>query len=89
MLIVQAALARQRSKETGERFMLEASIAKLLAFETSPSCAYAAAQTHAGRGYSKELPIERYFRDAKIAEIVEGKSEIQRLLIARGRLGLR
>jgi alkylation response protein AidB-like acyl-CoA dehydrogenase len=40
-------------------------------------------------GYSRELPIERYFRDAKITEIYEGTSEIQRLVIARNELGLR
>ena len=43
----------------------------------------------AGMGYSKEMPIERYFRDAKITEIYEGTSEIQRLVIARNETGLR
>jgi alkylation response protein AidB-like acyl-CoA dehydrogenase len=52
-------------------------------------CAHQAVQIHAGMGYSKELPIERYFRDAKITEIYEGTSEIQRLVIARNELGLR
>jgi hypothetical protein len=46
-------------------------------------------QIHAGIGYSKELPIERYFRDAKITEIYEGTSEIQRLVIARLETGLK
>ena len=57
-----------------------------------PSCsAYAvqALQVHGGMGYSKEMPIERYFRDAKITEIYEGTSEIQRLVIARHETGLR
>jgi len=89
LLIYQAALAKQRSKETGERFTLEASMAKLFASETSMFCAHAAVQIHAGMGYSKELPIERYFRDAKITEIYEGTSEIQRLVIARAELGLK
>jgi alkylation response protein AidB-like acyl-CoA dehydrogenase len=89
LLVYQAALAKQRSKETGERFTLEASMAKLFASETSMFCAHAAVQIHAGMGYSKELPIERYFRDAKITEIYEGTSEIQRLVIARTELGLR
>jgi hypothetical protein len=40
-------------------------------------------------GYSRELPIERYFRDAKITEIYEGTSEIQRMVIARGEMGLK
>ena len=44
---------------------------------------HAAVQIHGGMGYSKELPIERYFRDAKITEIYEGTSEIQRMVIAR------
>jgi alkylation response protein AidB-like acyl-CoA dehydrogenase len=88
-LIYQAALAKQRSKESGERFTLEASMAKLFASETSMFCAHAAVQIHGGLGYSKELPIERYFRDAKITEIYEGTSEIQRLVIARAELGLR
>lgn len=89
LLIYQAALAKQRSKDTGGRFTLEASMAKLFASETSMFCAHAAVQIHAGLGYSKELPVERYFRDAKITEIYEGTSEIQRLVIARGELGLR
>ena len=89
LLIYQAALAKERSKETGERFTLEASMAKLFASETAVYCANEAVQIHAGMGYSKELPIERYYRDAKITEIYEGTSEIQRLVISRMELGLR
>jgi len=89
LLIYQAALAKQRSKSTGERYTLEASMAKLYASETAMFCAHAAVQIHGGMGYSKELPIERYFRDAKITEIYEGTSEIQRLVISRLELGLR
>ncbi len=89
LLIYQAALAKQASKTTGQRFTLEASMAKLYASETAMFCAHAAVQIHAGMGYSKELPIERYFRDAKITEIYEGTSEIQRLVISRLELGLR
>jgi alkylation response protein AidB-like acyl-CoA dehydrogenase len=89
LLIYKAAVAKERSKETGERFTLDAAIAKLFASETSMFCAHAAVQIHGGMGYSKELPIERYFRDAKITEIYEGTSEIQRLVIARLETGLR
>ncbi len=89
LLIYQAALAKERSKATGERFTLEACMAKLFASETAMFCAHAAVQIHGGMGYSRELPIERYFRDAKITEIYEGTSEIQRLVISRMELGLR
>jgi alkylation response protein AidB-like acyl-CoA dehydrogenase len=89
LLIYNAALAKQRSKETGERFTLEASMAKLFASETAMFVAHAAVQIHGGMGYSKELPVERYFRDAKITEIYEGTSEIQRMVIARMETGLR
>jgi alkylation response protein AidB-like acyl-CoA dehydrogenase len=89
LLMYQAALAKEAAKKTGGRFTTEASIAKLFASETAMFCAHQAVQIHAGMGYSKELPIERYFRDAKITEIYEGTSEIQRLVIARNELGLR
>jgi alkylation response protein AidB-like acyl-CoA dehydrogenase len=89
LLVYQAALAKQAAKDSGARYTLEASMAKLFASETAMFCAHQAVQIHAGMGYSKELPIERYFRDAKITEIYEGTSEIQRLVIARHELGLR
>lgn len=89
LLIYQAALAKEASKKSGDRYTLEASMAKLFASETSMFCAHAAVQIHAGMGYSKELPVERYFRDAKITEIYEGTSEIQRLVISRLETGLR
>lgn len=87
LLVYNAALAKERSKTTGERFSLQASMAKLFASETAMYCAHAAVQIHGGMGYSKELPVERYFRDAKITEIYEGTSEIQRLVISRSELG--
>ncbi len=88
-LIYNAALAKEKAKETGARYTLEASMAKLFASETAMYCAWAAVQIHGGMGYSKELPVERFFRDAKITEIYEGTSEIQRLVIARLETGLR
>ena len=89
LLLYRAALAKTASKKTGQRYTLEASIAKLFASETAMFCSHEAVQIHGGLGYSKELPVERYFRDAKITEIYEGTSEIQRLVIARSVLGLR
>jgi len=89
LLVYNAALAKQRSKTTGERFTLQSSTAKLFASETAMFCAHAAVQIHGGMGYSKEYPVERYFRDAKITEIYEGTSEIQRLVISRSELGLK
>jgi alkylation response protein AidB-like acyl-CoA dehydrogenase len=89
LLTYNAALAKERSKKTGERFTLEASMAKLFASETAMFVTHAAVQIHAGLGYSKELPVERYFRDAKITEIYEGTSEIQRLVISRLETGLK
>ena len=89
LLIYQAALAKQRSKESGDRYTLEASMAKLFASETAMFCSHAAVQIHGGMGYSKELPVERFFRDAKITEIYEGTSEIQRLVISRLELNIK
>jgi alkylation response protein AidB-like acyl-CoA dehydrogenase len=89
LLVYNAALAKERAKTTGERFTREAAIAKLFASETAMFVAHTAVQIHGGMGYSKELPVERYFRDAKITEIYEGTSEIQRLVISRMELGLR
>ncbi len=89
LLIYNAAMAKEISKKTGERFTLQSSMAKLFASETAMFCAHAAVQIHGGMGYSKELPVERYFRDAKITEIYEGTSEIQRMVISRAELGLK
>ena len=83
LLTYNAAMAKERSKTTGARFSLEASMAKLFASETATFVADEAVQIHGGMGYSKELPVERYYRDAKITQIYEGTSEIQRLVIAR------
>ncbi len=89
LLIYNAALAKEHWKKTGERYTTEAAMAKLFASETAMWVATQAVQIHGGMGYSKELPVERYFRDAKITEIYEGTSEIQRIVIARAETGLR
>ena len=67
----------------------EASVAKLFASESAMYITHQAVQIHGGMGYSKEMPLERFFRDAKITEIYEGTSEIQRLVIARNETGVR
>ena len=76
-------------KGQGKPFSAEAAIAKLTASEAAMWITHQAVQIHGGLGYSKEMPLERYFRDAKITEIYEGTSEIQRLVIARSETGLR
>ncbi len=89
LLIYQAALAKIAAAKTGARYSMEASMAKLYASETAMWVTTQAIQIHGGMGYSKEMPLERYFRDAKITEIYEGTSEIQRMVIARSLTGLR
>ncbi len=89
LLTLKAAWSKMRSKQTGERFTQAGSIAKLYASEAAMFISHQALQIHGGMGYSKEMPLERYFRDAKITEIYEGTSEIQRMVIARTETGLR
>jgi butyryl-CoA dehydrogenase len=69
-------------QDSGARFSMEAAIAKLFASEMSTRVAHKAMQIHGGYGYSSEYPVERAYRDARITEIYEGTSEIQRLVIA-------
>ncbi|HWY27193.1 MAG TPA: acyl-CoA dehydrogenase [Candidatus Angelobacter sp.] len=77
-------LARRAAwkQDSGGRFSMEASIAKLFASEMSTRVTHKAIQIHGGYGYSREYPVERAYRDARITEIYEGTSEIQRLVIA-------
>lgn len=79
LLTFRAALKKQRK----ERYTLEAAMAKLYASETAMWTAHKAVQIHGGYGYITEYNVERYFRDAKITEIYEGTSEVQRIVIAR------
>ncbi|CAA7600669.1 Acyl-CoA dehydrogenase/oxidase C-terminal [Acididesulfobacillus acetoxydans] len=72
-----------RLKDAGKPFTQAAAMAKLHASETAVKCALEAIQIHGGYGYMREYPVERYLRDAKLLEIGEGTSEIQRLVIAR------
>lgn len=69
-------------KDLGGRFSKEAAMAKLFASETAVESVIKAVQIHGGYGYTKEYTVERLFRDAKITEIYEGTSEVQRLVIA-------
>jgi butyryl-CoA dehydrogenase len=77
-------LARRAAwkQDTGARISMEASIAKLYASEMATRVTHKAIQIHGGNGYSSEYPVERAYRDARITEIYEGTSEIQRLVIA-------
>jgi len=77
-------LARRAAwkQDSGGRFSMEAAIAKLFASEMSTRVTHKAIQIHGGYGYSREYPVERAYRDARITEIYEGTSEIQRLVIA-------
>ena len=72
--------------DRGERATTEAAMAKLYASETAMWCTWAAVQTLGGWGYSREYPVQKWMRDAKLEEIEEGTSDIQRLVISRGLL---
>jgi len=89
LLTLRAAWNKSRARAAGVRNTTEACCAKLFASEAAMFITHQAVQIHGGMGYSREMPLERYFRDAKITEIYEGTSEIQRLVIAREETGLR
>jgi len=76
-------LSASYRKESGKSFAKEASMAKLYATESANRACYAAMQMLGGYGYTKDFPIERITRDARITSIYEGTSEIQRLIISR------
>jgi butyryl-CoA dehydrogenase len=78
-LLVRKAAWKQ---DTGARFTMDAAIAKLFASEMATRVTHKAIQVHGGNGYSREYPVERNYRDARITEIYEGTSEIQRLVIS-------
>jgi butyryl-CoA dehydrogenase len=82
LLIYRAA----RMRDSGEPHTKEASMAKLFASTMANRHANQAVQIHGGVGYIKDFPVERYFRDAKITEIYEGTSEVQRIVVARSLL---
>jgi len=78
-LLIRKAAWKQ---DTGARFSMDAAAAKLFASEMATRVTHKAIQIHGGNGYSREYPVERNYRDARITEIYEGTSEIQRLVIA-------
>jgi len=78
-LLVRRAAWKQ---DTGARFSMEASMAKLFSSEMATRVTHKAIQIHGGYGYSREYPVERMYRDARVTEIYEGMSEIQRLVIS-------
>jgi len=69
--------------DAGKRYSLEASMAKLYASEAATRACNRSLQVHGGYGYTREFPVERHLRDAKICEIGEGTSEVQRMVIAK------
>lgn len=79
LLVYQAAGMRSRGESCGK----EASMAKLFSSRTAVEVSTEAIQVYGGYGYTKEYPVERYFRDAKVTEIYEGTSEIQRIVIQK------
>ena len=83
LLVLRAAAL----KDAGRRYGIAAAMAKLFASETAMKVTTDAVQVHGGYGYIKEYEVERYFRDAKITQIYEGTSQIQKLVIAREVLG--
>ncbi len=74
-------------KDQGVRFTKAASMAKLFATEAANRAAYKAVQIHGGYGYTREFPVERFYRDIRVTTLYEGTSEIQRIVIARNILG--
>lgn len=85
LLILQAAWLHDQGKDV----TVEASMAKLYASEAAKKAADSAVQIHGGAGYFRDYRVERLYRDARLCEIGEGTSEIQRMIIARGILGER
>ena len=81
-LVLQATALASR----GERHTIESSVAKLYASEAASRICNRALQIHGGYGYTRDIPVERYWRDARLSEIGEGSSEVQRIVISRALL---
>ena len=87
LLVYKAAAIKDAGARTPKAFRQAASIAKLYATESAVTATRIATQVFGGYGFMEEYPVVRFYRDAKVLEIGEGTSEVQRMLIARG-LGL-
>jgi len=77
-----------RKKDSGQRSDLDVGMAKLFATEVALECTLESMRVHGGVGYTKELPVERFYRDAPLMAVAEGTNEIQRIVIARRLLEL-
>jgi alkylation response protein AidB-like acyl-CoA dehydrogenase len=75
-------MSAAQMKDDGENFTLQASMAKLYASEMVNRITAKAVQLHGGYGFTKEYPVERFYRDARVFTIYEGTSEIQRVVIS-------
>jgi alkylation response protein AidB-like acyl-CoA dehydrogenase len=75
-----------RLKDAGLPFGTQAAMAKLVATDTAMRVATQAVQVLGGAGYTRDFPVERYFREAKVLQIVEGTNQIQRMVIGRSLL---
>jgi alkylation response protein AidB-like acyl-CoA dehydrogenase len=79
LLVRKAALVQDKTGTSN----IESAMCKLFASEVATRACLNAIQIHGGYGYTKDMPVERYLRDAKLCEIGEGSSEVQRIVIAR------
>jgi butyryl-CoA dehydrogenase len=83
LLVYRAAMM----KDAGLPYGPQSAMAKLWASEAATRVTHAAIQIHGGYGYTKDYAVERYYRDARVTEIYEGTSEMQRIVIGRSVLG--
>ena len=80
----QVTLSAARLRDAGQRFTTQAAIAKLVATDNAMRVTTDAVQVLGGYGYTRDFPVERYMREAKVMQIFEGTNQIQRMIIARG-----
>jgi alkylation response protein AidB-like acyl-CoA dehydrogenase len=83
LLVRRAAWLKERASKSGHRFTRQAAMAKVYATENAKRATEEAVQILGGYGYTREYPVERYMRDARVTTIFEGTTEIQKIVIAR------